>query len=618
MASGVLRSLSVGAVTAVLSVAGCLVTATAAQAATCPAVAYDGTLTPPASPGVDWSGCDLTGAYLQGADISGANLSGANLTQANLTNANTDGADFTGADLLSANVSGGAITNSNFTNANLSYLLASANLSGSDLQGANITGASLDTATLARVKSGNLTATQAPHLPPNWTLSRGWLIGPGTDFSGADLSGWDLSSYNLSGGLLTGTNLTDANLTDDNLAATDVQGANFTNATLLGVESGGTYGTPSSLPANWMLAGGYLVGPQANLVSADLAGVDLTGADLAGANLYLGSLNGADLTNANLRGAYLDVVDLTGVTWSNTICPDGFNTGSSGTCVGHIDDNPPAASPVISGTAGSNGWYTSAVTVTWNWAAGNSAIDPAHCTTSSTSSSQGDPVTLTATCLNVLGGVGTATENVKIDTTLPHVSVTGVSNNHVYALGHVPAAGCATTDSLSGVARNASLKVTTTGSNGLGSFTATCSGAADKAGNKAAAVSVHYTVAYGFSGFIAPKPGTTLAKSAHTIAVRFRLVNAAGQPISASRAAALAKAGDVRARLSGPGISAVTAICSWNTTSSYFQCLITTPSGVQTGTSHPYKITARENVGTGLVTAPAIGTTKNPETVYFK
>jgi hypothetical protein len=193
-----------------------------------------------------------------------------------------------------------------------------------------------------------------------------------------------------------------------------------------------------------------------------------------------------------------------------------------------------------------------------------------------------------------------------------------VSSNRLYALGHVPAAGCSTTDSLSGVARKASVKVTTTGSNGVGPFTATCSGAADNAGNIRTAVSVHYTIAYGFKGFIAPKPAATLAKSAHTITVRYRLVNAAGNPISASRAAALAKAGDVRARLTGPGISAITVVCSWNMSSGYFQCPIKTPAGVQTGTSHPYQITARENVGTGLVTAPAIGTAADPETVYFK
>ena len=80
----------------------------------------------------------------------------------------------------------------------------------------------------------------------------------------------------------------------------------------------------------------------------------------------------------------------------------------------------------------------------------------------------------------------------------------------------------------------------------------------------------------------------------------------------------MAKAGNVRARLSGPGISAITVVCSWNTTSGYFRCLIKTPSGVQTGTSHPHKITATENVGTGLVTAPVIGTAANPETIYFK
>ena len=102
--------MSAGAATAVLSAAACLLTAGAAQAVTCPAVAQgSGTLTPPAVPGVDWSGCDLTGADLGGADISGANLSGANLTQANLSNANTDGADFAGADLFDANAFGGSL-----------------------------------------------------------------------------------------------------------------------------------------------------------------------------------------------------------------------------------------------------------------------------------------------------------------------------------------------------------------------------------------------------------------------------------------------------------------------------------------------------------------------------
>jgi len=56
---------------------------------------------------------------------------------------------------------------------------------------------------------------------------------------------------------------------------------------------------------------------------------------------------------------------------------------------------------------------------------------------------------------------GTATRHVRIDTTPPRVQVTGVRNGQVYPLGGVPAPGCTTTDSVSGVTTAA--KVTVTG-----------------------------------------------------------------------------------------------------------------------------------------------------------
>ena len=36
------------------------------------------------------------------------------------------------------------------------------------------------------------------------------------------------------------------------------------------------------------------------------------------------------------------------------------------------------------------------------------------------------------------------------------------------------------------------------------------------------------------------------------------------------------------------------------------------------GTSNPYTLTASEDVGTGFVVAPLVGTAVNPETVFFK
>jgi hypothetical protein len=74
----------------------------------------------------------------------------------------------------------------------------------------------------------------------------------------------------------------------------------------------------------------------------------------------------------------------------------------------------------------------------------------------------------------------------------------------------------------------------------------------------------------------------------------------------------------VRATLDGPGISAQSATCAWNSRRRYFQCDIATPNGPATGKSNAYTITASEDVGAGFITAPPVGAAINPETVYFK
>ena len=88
-----------------------------------------------------------------------------------------------------------------------------------------------------------------------------------------------------------------------------------------------------------------------------------------------------------------------------------------------------------------------------------------------------------------------ATVTLLVDNTPPVVSVTGVANGATYLMGAVPAAACSTTDALSGVAIPAALSITGGTIAGTGSFTATCVGATDKAGNVAPVVSVSYRVA---------------------------------------------------------------------------------------------------------------------------
>jgi hypothetical protein len=145
----------------------------------------------------------------------------------------------------------------------------------------------------------------------------------------------------------------------------------------------------------------------------------------------------------------------------------------------------------------------------------------------------------------------------------------------------------------------------------------------DKAGNSTTA-GCAYTVVYGFGGFMSPVPKSTMTYNAGSnIPVKFVLTNASGQPIAASTASALASGGNVKATLSGPNSTTVvsSALCSWNATGLYFQCNVKTPSGLRTGKSNAYMITALENVGGGFVTAPPYTNTAadaNPETIYFK
>jgi hypothetical protein len=77
-----------------------------------------------------------------------------------------------------------------------------------------------------------------------------------------------------------------------------------------------------------------------------------------------------------------------------------------------------------------------------------------------------------------------------VDRTAPLVTVNGPGNNATYGLGSAPTASCTTTDSLSGVATNATLS---TSRNASGVYTATCSGGLDQAGNSGSAT-VTYSV----------------------------------------------------------------------------------------------------------------------------
>ena len=317
--------------------------------------------------GADLSRADLAGDELTGATLSGAKLVGADVSRANLSGANIAGADLSGAQAFqvsSGNLTGvptglpkgfslveGYLVGPGADLAQASLTggdLAEANLLGADLSGANLSGASLlgtklAGAELTNVVSGAITGTPAS-LPSSWSFVDGYLVGPGADLSGADftdesLFGLDLQGVDLARAVLDGASSGDitgtpsalpaqwvlengyllgptANLSGASLSGLDLQGIDLAGATLTNVASGGVSGTPSSLPTGWFVLSGYLLGPGADLIDADLAGVDLSqaslgGADLAGANLAGADLSQASLGGADLAGAVLSAANMT-------------------------------------------------------------------------------------------------------------------------------------------------------------------------------------------------------------------------------------------------------------------------------------------------------------------
>jgi len=274
-------------------------------------------------------GVDLSYAHLEGANLAGANLAGADLTSAYLDGANLAGAILTGA-----------------------------NLSDIWLTGANLAG----------VRSGaNYADPNPPHLPPNWTLVNGYLVGPGAnlstkssvgltqddlqaaiaggkasavvDFALESAAGFvglgpDKGRVDLSG--LTGDELAGVSFRGADLSNSNFSGANFAGMDLTGAGLSGTNLSGADL-SNALLAGAQATNALwkgATVTGADLTGVDLSAADLYGvksggvsgnpalptewmlANGYLlgpgANVRGGQLANANLRGALLANADLTG------------------------------------------------------------------------------------------------------------------------------------------------------------------------------------------------------------------------------------------------------------------------------------------------------------------
>jgi hypothetical protein len=126
-----------------------------------------------------------------------------------------------------------------------------------------------------------------------------------------------------------------------------------------------------------------------------------------------------------------------------------------------------------------------------------------------------------------------------------------------------------------------------------------------------------------FGGFQAPLPNAVV-KAGSRITVKFTLTDASGHPLSAAAAAALAATpGGVEVTLTGPNVNAAqlaAALCTWVAKGLFFQCNLKTPSGLKTGATYPYSLTAMQYVGGHYAPAPPYTTAAsdaNPETIFF-
>lgn len=205
---------------------------------------------------------------------------------------------------------------------------------------------------------------------------------------------------------------------------------------------------------------------------------------------------------------------------------DGDEVEYVGTVQIIADDTPPVITPTITGTLGANGWYTSNVTVTWSVTDGEAPVwSPTGCDATTITT---DTPSLTLTCsATSIGGQNSVGVTIKRDATAP--TLTPAVTPSTVMLNGSAAASPNADDATSGVA-SATCGALNTAS--VGAQTVSCT-VTDNAGNQATKTA-SYTVAYQFGTFSAPiAGGTTLnvAKAGQTIPLKWRLVDAGGQPI---------------------------------------------------------------------------------------
>ena len=220
------------------------------------------------------------------------------------------------------------------------------------------------------------------------------------------------------------------------------------------------------------------------------------------------------------------------------------NVGKDSVTVRLDKTDPTISVAPVAGTAGANGWWTSAPTVRFTCAdAGTVKSGVGTCT--------GDQVlghgeSVTGTAVDVAENKATASYGpVKVDGDEPAIEVNGIANGAIYSLAAVPTGSCAAEDvgpaGLDGACR---LAVTGGLANGVGTYSYTAT-AKDMAGN-VKTVTGSYRVRYAVKSGVAfwKQPindtshtagaTTSVFKAGSTIPAKFTLTDATGRIVQAN------------------------------------------------------------------------------------
>jgi microsomal dipeptidase-like Zn-dependent dipeptidase len=216
--------------------------------------------------------------------------------------------------------------------------------------------------------------------------------------------------------------------------------------------------------------------------------------------------------------------EVAGQVVTGTATDNADNVKQSNALTVRIDKTAPGITAAQSPPANASGWNNSTVTVNFTCTDALSGIQ--SCTSPQPLSNEGVGQSATGEAVDSADNSASLTvTDINIDKTVPVVAITGVTDAAVYIVGNVPEAGCSTSDALSGVETNAGVAVTGGGPNNVGSYSVTCSGAQDVAGNVNSS-SASYDVHYPFSEFVATvanPPLVNTLKAGRNVPLKFGL-----------------------------------------------------------------------------------------------